>query len=122
MLCAMTVLSSLMGLIFLAFGLVFAVANRAAVTLSLWPFDAVMDVPLYLLVLGALLAGILLGGLATWAAMVPDQFIARRLRKDVSLLHAKLDQMQAQLRPDPVDPSLSLLPHLSSRWRFWGRR
>lgn len=49
-----------------------AVANRASVTFSLDPFDPVspaigLEVPLFLIVLVSVLAGILIGGMGAWA-------------------------------------------------------
>jgi len=46
----------------------FAVANRAPVSVSLWPLPIVPAPRLYLVVLGTLVAGVLLGGIATWLA------------------------------------------------------
>lgn len=49
-----------------------AVANRAPVTFSLDPFDPAspaigLEVPLFLIILFSVLAGILFGGLGAWA-------------------------------------------------------
>jgi uncharacterized integral membrane protein len=46
--------------------IVFAVANRNTVTLTLWPLPIAIDAPLYLVVLLTLLVGFLLGELAAW--------------------------------------------------------
>ncbi|OSQ36946.1 lipopolysaccharide assembly protein LapA domain-containing protein [Thalassospira mesophila] len=46
--------------------IVFAVANRQASTLSLWPLPFEMDLPLFVPVLGALLLGLLIGLLFEW--------------------------------------------------------
>jgi uncharacterized integral membrane protein len=45
---------------------VFAVNNRGAVSVSLWPTPFSVDLPLYLLCLGALVLGLVVGGLFTW--------------------------------------------------------
>lgn len=49
-----------------------AVANRAPVTFSLDPFDPEtpalgLDVPLFLIILGSVFLGILIGGMGAWA-------------------------------------------------------
>lgn len=53
---------------------VFALANRGAVTLSLWPFPIDMQVPIYVAILGALVTGLIIGGAMSW-------FPKRRLRR-----------------------------------------
>ncbi len=45
---------------------VFALANRGAVTLSLWPFPLDMTVPIYIAVLGAMVIGLIIGGAMSW--------------------------------------------------------
>lgn len=47
---------------------VFALNNRGAVALDLWPFPLTVEMPVYLAVLAALMAGIALGGMASWWA------------------------------------------------------
>ena len=46
----------------------FAVSNRAAVTLGLWPLPFELDLPLYLAILFALLAGFISGAMSAWIA------------------------------------------------------
>lgn len=62
-----------------------AVANRAPVTLNLDPFNPAapalaIDAPLWLLLLGALLIGLLAGWLATWWDQTRFRRAARRQR------------------------------------------
>jgi len=45
---------------------VFAIANREVVTLDLWPLAIVVQLPLFLLVLGSALVGLLAGGIIVW--------------------------------------------------------
>ncbi|MBX3456089.1 LapA family protein [Ferrovibrio sp.] len=45
---------------------VFAVANRQTVSVSLDPLPFAMDLPLYLLVFGIFLVGLVLGALGQW--------------------------------------------------------
>ena len=45
---------------------VFAVTNRDAATLNLWPLGTTIEAPLFILVLGSGLVGLILGGLITW--------------------------------------------------------
>lgn len=46
---------------------VFALHNKAPVALNLWPFALVIEVELYLLLTSVLGAGVVLGGIASWA-------------------------------------------------------
>ena len=45
---------------------VFSLNNKTMVSLDLWPFGLMIDMPLYLAFLAALAAGVLVGGLAAW--------------------------------------------------------
>jgi uncharacterized integral membrane protein len=55
----------------------FALANRGPVTLSLWPFAEDLSLPLYLVVLGAMVLGLATGGVISW---LPKQRLRRRAR------------------------------------------
>ena len=46
----------------------FAVSNRAAVSLGLWPLPFILELPLYLVILAALLIGFGAGAFAAWVA------------------------------------------------------
>src|SRR5581483_1377289 len=48
--------------------IVFAVSNRAEVSLGLWPLPAAVQAPVYLVVIGGLVFGFILGELAAWVA------------------------------------------------------
>ncbi|MCF8479739.1 MAG: LapA family protein [Rhodospirillum sp.] len=56
----------LIGLPLAVVAAVFAVNNRDAVSVSLWPTPFSVDLPLYLLCLGALVIGLVVGGSFTW--------------------------------------------------------
>ena len=57
-----------------------AVANRGAVTLSLSPLPVEIIAPLYGLLLGALLLGLLVGGFVVWSGRLRRGLRARRAR------------------------------------------
>ncbi|MBM3491523.1 MAG: LapA family protein [Alphaproteobacteria bacterium] len=67
----------------------FAIANRAAVAVSLDPLPFVVQVPLYLLVFVAILLGLVVGGLIGWGK-------AWRWRR---LAAERLHQLDNQRRP-----------------------
>ena len=82
---------------------VFALANRQSVMVDLWPFAISYEPPLFLLVLGALLVGFLLGVLVTWFAAGRTRDKARRahyrasdLEREVAWLRRKQGQSPSQ--------------------------
>jgi uncharacterized integral membrane protein len=77
----------------------FALANNEAVTLSLWPFDAALTMPLSVLALGLLFIGFLLGSLIMWIALLPTRFQACRLRRELAALEEKQQAMPAPPSP-----------------------
>jgi uncharacterized integral membrane protein len=73
----------------------FAVANRQPVNVALDPFDQtdpalVFSEPEYLLVFGALIGGVLIGGCATWLGQGKWRKRARRAEADARALRAQL--------------------------------
>ncbi|CAN5683243.1 hypothetical protein BH11PSE3_BH11PSE3_17730 [soil metagenome] len=64
----MKILVRALFLIFILIGVLIAVSNNAPVQLALWPLPHLIVLPLYLLVIGVLLLGVLAGlGLGWWA-------------------------------------------------------
>jgi hypothetical protein len=90
-----------------------SVANRAAVTFSLDPFNAVSTLsataPLYVFLFAALALGIFIGGVATWIRQGRWRRFARAERDEVERLRREV----AQRRP-PSDPA-SPMPQLPAR-------
>jgi uncharacterized integral membrane protein len=73
----------------------FAVANRQDVTLSFDPFNAVrpaaaLTVPLFLLVIGLLILGVVIGGVATWLGHGRWRRAARRFEREAGELRSEL--------------------------------
>ena len=82
----------------------FAVANRQSVTVSLDPFGgnppaASLTLPLFALAIALLIAGVLIGGTAVWLGQSKWRRTARRLQREVSVLHREV----AVLKP-PASP------------------
>lgn len=76
----------------------FAVANRQAVTLSFDPFSpsapaAALTLPLFVIVLTALIAGVIIGGLAVRLGHGRWRRMARRLEREAGELRARLDAL-----------------------------
>ena len=76
---------------------VFAVSNRAAVTLGLWPLPFVGEVPVYLPILLALLLGFVAGATMAWLAAGARRRESRRRRRRITALERELTATQAQL-------------------------
>jgi putative membrane protein len=77
----------------------FAVSNRAAVSLGLWPLPFVLELPLYLAILAALLVGFLVGALAAWIGGRQRRREGRQRGRRIAALERELAATQAQL-PD----------------------
>jgi uncharacterized integral membrane protein len=84
----------------------FAVANREAVTISFDPFNSAspafsLKVPLFLLIFALVGLGVLVGGIAAWLRQHKWRVRARRAEADVSRLRAELVDTQRSLAAAP---------------------
>lgn len=89
-----------------------ALANRAPVQLSLDPMGGsawTITVPLFVAVLGAAMAGILIGGVATWFGQGKHRRAAREATREVKAAQAEVERLQA-LVPAGEAPSVTNLP------------
>jgi len=76
----------------LALGIiVFSIANRDSVEVNTWPLPFVAEIPLYILVLVALVAGVVWGGFSAWMAA---GVLRRRSREN--LRRAELAEQEAK--------------------------
>ena len=62
----------------------FAVANRGAVEVSFWPLPFVTSMALYWVMLGGIVIGVILGGVATWLSGHRRRVAYRTLRSKVT--------------------------------------
>jgi uncharacterized integral membrane protein len=72
-----------------------AVANRQIVTVSFDPFGgdapaASLSLPLFVLIMGLLIAGVVIGGVACWLGQGKWRGAARRFERDMAVLRGKL--------------------------------
>jgi lipopolysaccharide assembly protein A len=87
----------------------FAIANRATVSLGMWPFPFMLEIPVYLLILLTLFAGFILGAACAWIAGHGLRRERRRRRRRVEALERELAATQARLT-DRVERLESQLP------------
>lgn len=89
----------------------FSVANRAPVRVSLDPFSRDLptlsyDLPLFAVVLAAIFLGVLIGGLASWIAQGKHRKAARRGRREVEALRSETEALRSAV-PDSALPALT---------------
>jgi uncharacterized integral membrane protein len=80
---------------------VFSVANRTPVTVSLDPFGGAepalaLSVPLFLLILGALFIGVVIGGMAAWFSQGKWRKRARLSRQEAARWRVRADEAAKQ--------------------------
>ena len=88
----------------------FAGSNREMVALAWWPFGLVLELPLYLALLGAVVLGVLIGAAAAWRAGRRGRREARRRRRRIAALERELTATQAQLPSAPTTAPVSPAP------------
>jgi uncharacterized integral membrane protein len=101
----------------LAFAIVmFAVSNRAPVLLGFDPFGAqppmfAYPMPLFLALLGALIAGVIIGGTAAWSRQRKWRSRARRLSGELKAAQAEAAALRRQfetVRAPQAQPQTSI--------------
>lgn len=100
-------------LVLIPFGIAFvslAVANRHVVPLVLDPFSPenpafAVDVPLFWIVFGALMSGILIGGVMAWLkqgrhrkAARSNRYEARKWRNEADRQHQRVEKLNEQVK------------------------
>lgn len=99
----MKLLVRVLFILFVLVGVLIAVSNRQPVELALWPLPHLVVMPLYLLVIGVLLLGVLAGlGMGWWAGRHH-----RRRAREASGEAARLDREVQRLREATAAPTPS---------------
>ena len=97
----------------------FAVANRQSVVVSLDPFDQAhpalsVALPLFALILGLVIGGVLVGGVAAWLRQSKWRRAARLAEAEARELRAELDRLRRRSAPSPLPggyaPQLTIPP------------
>lgn len=115
-----TMRSFLRLLVFLPLGLLillFSMANREAVKISLDPFsegdaELTFQTPMFLVVLVSMALGVLAGGLSSWLSHLPVRRDAKIARRDALKARSEMDELRSQalgsLDPGAQQPDRSL--------------
>ena len=79
--------------------IIFAVANRQIVVVSLDPFDQAhpaiaIALPLFALILAFIIGGVVVGGIAAWLKQSKWRRAARRAQSQVRELRAEVDELR----------------------------
>ena len=101
---------------------VLALANREVATLRLWPLDLSVEMPMFLVILLALLAGFLIGAAIMWLSGGRYRRRARKayftitdLERDVRDLQRRLSRADAKSKDASSGPALKPLGGGSQR-------
>jgi uncharacterized integral membrane protein len=98
----------------------FAVANREYVAISLDPFSVnapalTVHVRLFLLLLIALIVGVLVGGIAAWLAQAKWRRAARRLDRELRTARAEAARRRlAAAQAPPPEPAIPTIAYRRS--------
>lgn len=108
------IITALTGFVLTVLVVVFVLANREAATVSLWPLPIALDLPLYLVIAGAFLAGFLVGGATMWVSDGRVRRTARARSREVSSLERKMSDMERELERTQATPNGTLASPISA--------
>jgi uncharacterized integral membrane protein len=111
-----------LGLVFI----VFAVANRHAVTVSFDPFNSTdpsiaVTLPLFVVIIAVAIAGVVAGGAATWFRQRRWRRAARQHEADARQARAQLADLRAGSMPSRNDPQRLSAPPQGGLYGAGGR-
>jgi uncharacterized integral membrane protein len=109
-----------LGLIFL----IFAIANRHAVTVSFDPFNndpqEGVTLPLFAVIISVAILGVLAGGIATWIRQHRWRRSSRRFQADALEAKAQLAELRASLATATAPNEPQRLPRLADQSAQYG--
>lgn len=93
-----------------------ALANRSLVTVRALPpdiaafagFGGAVEMPLFLVIYGGIIAGLLIGFVWEWFREMKHRSAASRGRREVAKLEREVSRLR-EVKPDPADEVLALL-------------
>ncbi len=95
----------------------FAVVNRDSVSLSVNPItqDQFLELPLYVVFLGAMAFGFLFGGIIVWFNMSGLRKEKRTQGKEIKLLEKELERLKEEKLRAKALPAGEIFPALSTK-------
>jgi len=98
----------------------FAVANRGSIPISLDPFSSsapalTVHMPLFLLLLIVLIIGVLAGGIAAWLRQSKWRRAARRLDRELRTARAEAEDARRRLAAVQTPPPMPAIPTIAYR-------
>ena len=98
----------------------FAVANRAPVAISLDPFAGqppmfAASIPLFVLLLIVLIAGVIVGGISSWLRQSRWRRRARRLAGELKAARAEAETLRRQLETRAAQPQQNSIAAIAYR-------
>lgn len=88
------ILRLLLGLVALIVLMIFAIANRTVVPVSLFPLPILIELPVYGVFLLGLVIGVLVGGVGIWLGSLAKRREAARMRNKVWALENQLNLLK----------------------------
>ena len=76
----------------------FALANRATVAVDLWPLAYTLEVPVFALVLGSVIAGLVLGGMVSWISTADRRRKARANARELESARREAAQLRETMK------------------------
>jgi uncharacterized integral membrane protein len=114
------IVTALILLPIMALVVLFAVANRSAVTISLDPFAGqppmfAASIPLFVLLLIVLIAGVIVGGISSWLRQSRWRRRARRLAGELKAARAETETLRRQLETRTAQPQQGSIAAIAYR-------
>ncbi len=106
----MKVLRWIAGLLVTVIVVAFALANRGKVAVGFDPLPYALDLPLYVVVLGALVGGVLFGVVLQWLLGQRTRQLARNRRRRIAALEEEVAGLRRQLDRRPLEELPVSLP------------
>jgi uncharacterized integral membrane protein len=101
----MKLLVRVLFILFILIGVLIAVSNRQPVQLALWPLPHLVVMPVYFLVIGVLLLGVLAGlGMGWWAGR-HHRRRAREASGEAARLEREIQRLRQTDAPSPAEPN-----------------
>jgi uncharacterized integral membrane protein len=89
---------------------VFAVNNREVAFVDFRPLPYALEMPVLLLIIGAVLLGLVIGGIATWFGQHHWRARARALHRRVKHLEGEIESFRARTAPPQGAPHGGAMP------------